>query len=154
MTASWFGWSFVPYLHWVAWIHAGLRTNYPWYYVFGALYASPILFMMATRRVSIPFFLGSWLVSMVHAQLLKRTVNRRITDAAAAALAEEALRQALLQAALKHGGTLSVTQGVMATGKSFVIVEQVLEAMAGSGYVYRRNHPVTGVIEYVFKEMF
>jgi hypothetical protein len=26
--------------------------------------------------------------------------------------------------------------------------------MAGSGYVYRRNHPVTGVIEYVFKEMF
>jgi hypothetical protein len=154
MTAPWLVWSFVPYLHWVAWIHAGMRANYPWYYVLGALYASPLLFMLAARRVSLFFLLGSWFVSMVHAQLLKQTINQRIADAATAARADETLRQALLHAALQHGGTLSVTQGVMATGKPFAMVEHILEAMRESGYVYRRNHPVTGVIEYVFKEVF
>jgi hypothetical protein len=131
-----------------------MRANYPWYYVLGAFYASPLLFMLVARRVSLFFFLGSWFVSMVHALLLKQTINQRITDAATAARADEALRQALLHAALKHGGTLSVTQGVMATGKPFTLVEHILEAMRESGYVYRRNHPVTGVIEYVFKEVF
>ena len=154
MTAPWLGWSFVPYLHWVAWIHAGMRANYPWYYVLGALYASPLLFMLATRRVSLVFLLGSWFVSVVHVLLLKHTINQRIADAATAARADETLRQALLHAALQQGGTLSVTQGVMATGKPFALVEHILEAMRASGYVYRRNHPVTGVIEYVFKEVF
>jgi hypothetical protein len=59
----------------------------------------------------------------------------------------------LLQAALKHRGCLSVTQGVMETGKSFQEVEQVLNEMVTSGYVFTRNNPDTGVLEYVFKEL-
>jgi hypothetical protein len=45
-----------------------------------------------------------------------------------------------------------VTQGVMETGKSFLEVERVLNQMAESGYVFTRNNPETGVLEYVFKE--
>ena len=61
--------------------------------------------------------------------------------------------QELVQAALKHDGCLTVTQGVMETGVSFPNVEGVLNEMVVSGYVYKRNNPETGVIEYVFQEV-
>jgi hypothetical protein len=66
---------------------------------------------------------------------------------------DEALRQALLNAALAHGGYLSVTQGVMATGATFTDVEQTLHTMVASGYVFTRHNPHTDVLEYVFTEM-
>ena len=60
----------------------------------------------------------------------------------------------LLRAAQKHQGRLSVTQGVIETGVPFAEVERVLQHMVKSSYVYMDNDPATGVIVYVFKELF
>jgi TM2 domain-containing membrane protein YozV len=60
---------------------------------------------------------------------------------------------ALLQAAATHGGRLSVTQGVMATGLGFSEVEAILQAMLKTGYVEIDNNPETGVVVYEFKEL-
>jgi TctA family transporter len=66
---------------------------------------------------------------------------------------EELMRRTLLTAASKHGGKLSVTQGVMATGKSFEVVEAALDAMAKSGYVGIDNDIDTGAVVYTFGEL-
>jgi hypothetical protein len=47
-----------------------------------------------------------------------------------------------------------VTAGVMETGMPFADVERVLQMMVDSGYVYVDNDVETGVIMYVFKEIF
>jgi len=60
----------------------------------------------------------------------------------------------LLRAAQKHQGRLSVTQGVLETSAPFGEVERVLQHMVKSSYVYMDNDPTTGVIVYVFKEIF
>jgi hypothetical protein len=77
---------------------------------------------------------------------LKEKVKPRFTD-------DELMLQ-LLRAAQKHGGRLSVTQGVVETGVLFGEVERVLQSMLKSNYVYMDNDPATGVIVYVFKEIF
>lgn len=59
----------------------------------------------------------------------------------------------LLEAAENKGGTLTVTQGVKATGASFVEVEKVLKKMLKSGYVQIGNDPVTGAVTYHFHEL-
>ncbi len=65
----------------------------------------------------------------------------------------EPLRMKLLAAAAKRQGRLSVTEGVMATGKSFDAVEAELDAMAKSGYVGIGNDPDTGMVVYTFGEL-
>ena len=60
---------------------------------------------------------------------------------------------ALLRAAQRQGGRLSVSEGVIDTGVSFADVERLLKTMVNTGYVYMDNDPATGVIVYVFKEM-
>ena len=77
---------------------------------------------------------------------LCKKVKPRFTD-------DELMLQ-LLRAAQKHGGRLSVTQGVIETGVLFGEVERVLQSMVKSNYVYMDNDPATGVIVYVFKEIF
>ena len=77
---------------------------------------------------------------------LQEKVKPRFTD-------DELMLQ-LLRAAQKHGGRLSVTQGVIETGVLFGEVERVLQSMVKSNYVYMDNDPATGVIVYVFKEIF
>ena len=67
---------------------------------------------------------------------------------------DDELMLQLLRAAQKHGGRLSVTQGVIATGVLFGEVERVLQSMLKSNYVYMDNDPATGVVVYVFKEIF
>ncbi len=81
-------------------------------------------------------------------QPAKRTprLRPRITD--------DDLMLGLLRAAHTHGGRLSVTAGVMETGIAFAHVERVLNLMVESNYVYMDNDPATGVIVYVFKEIF
>lgn len=64
---------------------------------------------------------------------------------------EEKMRR-LLEAAEEHGGAISVTQGVAATGLSFDEVEEILTDMLSSGYVDVENHPDTGVVLYRFTE--
>ena len=69
-------------------------------------------------------------------------------------LSDDELMLKLLRAAQKHGGRLSVTQGVIETGVPFAEVERVLQHMVKSSYVYMDNDPATGVIVYIFKELF
>ncbi len=69
-------------------------------------------------------------------------------------LTDDELTLKLLRAAQKHQGRLSVTQGVMETGVPFAEVERVLQHMVKSSYVYMDNDPATGVIVYVFQEIF
>ncbi|MGA1285018.1 MAG: DUF6232 family protein, partial [Prochlorothrix sp.] len=64
----------------------------------------------------------------------------------------EALRQDLLKAAQASGGRLSITQGVLATGQSFGIVQDVLGEMLGSGYVKLMEEEGGGKV-YVFPEL-
>ncbi|HEU5059002.1 MAG TPA: TM2 domain-containing protein [Kofleriaceae bacterium] len=65
----------------------------------------------------------------------------------------EDLRQALLKAAASRGGSISVTQGVLATGKSFEEVEEALDAMAKKGYADIDNDPRSGVVVYKFGDL-
>jgi len=66
---------------------------------------------------------------------------------------EEKMRISLLKAAKEHGGRLRVTQGVLATGKTFKEVERALDEMAKSGYVGIDNHPETGAVVYTFNQL-
>lgn len=61
--------------------------------------------------------------------------------------------QRLLKAALEGGGTLTVTQGVAATGLGFDEVEETLREMVVKGYVDVDNDPRTGVVVYRFPEL-
>jgi hypothetical protein len=152
MEMPWLIWSFIPGVHWMAWIQAGMLARYPQYYAIGAIYALPLLEWLAIRRLPLSFLFLSWAVGLLHVQLRKQAINQRIAEAIAAST-HEPLRQALLRAALKHQGTLSVTQGVLETGKSFPEVERVLHDMVTSGYVSVRSNSETGVVEYVFREL-
>jgi hypothetical protein len=63
------------------------------------------------------------------------------------------LRQQLLQAAAHQNGRLSVTQGVLATGRDFTEVEKALDEMLKSGFVGIDNDPVTGHVVYHFPQL-
>lgn len=65
----------------------------------------------------------------------------------------EELRQSLLKAAASRGGSISVTQGVLATGKSFEEVEEALDAMAKKGYADIDNDEKSGVVIYKFGDL-
>lgn len=63
------------------------------------------------------------------------------------------LRQRLVRAAQKYGGSLTVTQGVAETGLDFDEIEEELREMVASGYVDVDNAPDTGVVIYRFTEL-
>lgn len=63
------------------------------------------------------------------------------------------LRQRLVEAALAHGGAISVTQGVAETGLTFEEVESELRELVATGYVDVDNAPHTGVVIYRFTEL-
>ncbi len=59
----------------------------------------------------------------------------------------------LIEVAESRGGSLTVTQGVKATGASFAAVETALKEMFKSGYVKIDNDPVSGAVTYYFHEL-
>lgn len=59
----------------------------------------------------------------------------------------------LLREAKRRGGRITVTQGAMATEKTFEEVEECLQGMVSSGYVDVDNDPGSGVVVYVFGEL-
>ncbi len=67
--------------------------------------------------------------------------------------APQSLRQRLVEAALAHGGAISVTQGVAETGLTFEEVEHELRELVATGYVDVDNAPHTGVVIYRFTEL-
>jgi hypothetical protein len=146
-------WSWFPGLHWHAWLHAGRLASEPLYYVFSLLYALPTFLLLLNRPLAIRALLLSWGICCVHLLLQKTVVDRRIAQHPGKTGSAQKLMQALLRAALTHGGCVTVTQGVMDTGATFAEVEQALQAMVASGYVYLRDNVETGVTEYVFTEL-
>lgn len=66
---------------------------------------------------------------------------------------KEVLRGLLLRAARENGGVLTVTQGVIASNRSFEEVELALAAMVDKGYVDVDNAPDSGVVIYKFPEL-
>ena len=92
-----------------------------------------------------------WQVRAYHLRRMGEAALRgRPGDAASGA---GTVTQRLLRAAESHGGYLSVTDGVLATGLPFAKVEAALRGMVASGYVDVRNHPDSGVVQYVFPEL-
>jgi TM2 domain-containing membrane protein YozV len=59
----------------------------------------------------------------------------------------------LIEAAEANGGSLTVTQGVKATGDSLVEVETMLKEMLQSNHVRIGNNPISGVVTYYFDEL-
>lgn len=79
--------------------------------------------------------------------------DRRVVEAPPEEDEEGRIMRELLTAAQKHGGILSVTQGVAATGLPFKRVEEILTDMVASGYVDVDNHPDSGIVIYRFTEL-
>ena len=63
-----------------------------------------------------------------------------------------ALRISLCEAAATHGGALTVTDGVIATGQDHEKVEKMLDDMAKRQWVEIGNHPESGVVVYRFTD--
>ncbi|MBH8573307.1 TM2 domain-containing protein [Nostocaceae cyanobacterium CENA369] len=59
----------------------------------------------------------------------------------------------LIEVAETRGGSLTVTQGVKATGASFAEIEATLKEMYKSGYVKIDNDPITGAVTYHFHDL-
>jgi TM2 domain-containing membrane protein YozV len=59
----------------------------------------------------------------------------------------------LIEAAEARGGTLTVTQGVKATGAKFTDVEAALKEILQSGYARIDNDPTTGAVTYHFHDL-
>ncbi len=88
-----------------------------------------------------------------YAHLVQSTAPA-VAPAPAADPKEEAadLMRTLLRSAREHGGRLTVTEGVAATGLPFTEIEETLRDMVASGYVDVDNAPDTGVVIYRFLE--
>jgi hypothetical protein len=71
----------------------------------------------------------------------------------APAKATKPLRHLLLDAAVAHGGAISVTEGVAATGATFAEVEAELKKLVESGYVDVDVPPGKSYIVYRFTEL-
>ncbi|MDT8436433.1 MAG: NINE protein [Gemmatimonadota bacterium] len=82
-----------------------------------------------------------------------RIARRLEAGAGAAVPPAPPLRQRLLESAIRHGGTISVTQGVADTGATFAEVEGELTTLLDTGYVDVDNAPGSGVVVYRFTEL-
>lgn len=82
-----------------------------------------------------------------------RQLGRRIAGGLSATAEGSQVMMRLLRLAQEQGGTLTVTEGVLGTGLPFHAVDAALRDMQASGYVDVRNHPETGVVQYVFPEL-
>jgi TM2 domain-containing membrane protein YozV len=80
-------------------------------------------------------------------------VNHPITTSQVQPLTGSQLMVKLIEVAESKGGSLTVTQGVKATGASFAEVEAALKEMLKSGYVKIDNDPITGAVTYHFHEL-
>ncbi|MBW2734424.1 MAG: hypothetical protein JRH20_18715 [Deltaproteobacteria bacterium] len=102
----------------------------------------------------VPYFYG-----ILDAYFTARANNRKerfLTPAFVPLLSAppvRSLEQELLDAARARGGDLSVTEGVMATGRGFDEVEAQLDAMCVSGYVDIGNRAESGVVVYRFGQL-
>src|SRR4051794_20522367 len=150
----------VSYLLWMGWLFGvgGLHRFYLGRPVSGFLYLVTWGFFGIGQLVDL--FRLPGLVRRRNLELLGEEVvlMRALSDAKripalTAAPAQPNLRMLLLQEAQKHNGNLSVTQGVLATGRDFPEVEKALDEMLKSGFVGVGNDPETGHVVYHFPQL-
>ncbi|UKO98713.1 TM2 domain-containing protein [Nostoc sp. UHCC 0870] len=80
-------------------------------------------------------------------------LNQPVTTSQVQRLTESQLMVKLIEVAESRGGSVTVTQGVKATGASFAEVEAALTQMFKSGYVKIDNDPISGAVTYYFHEL-
>ena len=85
-----------------------------------------------------------------HPRVMGRLMSQMNSTPAKAA---KPLRHLLLDAAVAHGGAISVTEGVAATGATFAEVETELKKLVESGYVDVDVPPGKSYIVYRFTEL-
>jgi TM2 domain-containing membrane protein YozV len=124
----------------------------------GQLYNGQLLkglLVFFTAFLVVPYIYGiidAYLVA--RRQMLPVAEIQRLLPAPPAAPPRpRSLEVQLVQAAQEHGGTLSVTEGVAATGRSFKEVEDKLDEMARAGYVDIGNRPDSGIVIYRFTDL-
>ncbi len=113
-------------------------TGFLWLFTWGMLGIGQIYDLITMRR------------QVDEANLLEEA---RMNRALRRAPPEQTPQQLLLNAAMREGGKLTVTQAAMVTGYSFEQAEQLLREMVASGYVDVGNEPDSGVIVYYFPEL-
>ena len=114
----------------------------------------PILFAIAIWLLIDLFFIAKWVAEYNSGGTPGATAVVLAQQPQPAAAEEpKDLQTLLLHEAEKRDGRLTVTHGVMATGKTFKEVEACLGEMVSSGYVDVDNEPESGVVVYVFAEM-
>ena len=114
----------------------------------------PILFAIAIWVLIDLFFIAEWVAEYNSGGTPGATAVVLAQQPQPAAAEEpKDLQTLLLHEAEKRDGRLTVTHGVMATGKTFKEVEACLGEMVSSGYVDVDNEPESGVVVYVFADM-
>jgi len=156
----------IAYLLWMGWLFgfAGLHRFYLgkpgsgllYLLTFGLLGVGQIVDLVRLpRMVAKENTRHAALQALAEKRALQALQHRALLPPASRAAAEpqEGFRKSLLAAAAKHGGRLSVTQGVMATGTSFEEVERELDDMLQSGYVGIDNDEQSGIVVYIFGQL-
>lgn len=87
-TWAWMVWTFVPWLNWVGWIHAGVRTGKVIYFPIAVAYATPLA-LMPPDGLAMPDWLAgaaavSWIVGIGHALVSRKRIAAHIQAAGAA----------------------------------------------------------------------
>jgi len=140
---GWFGFHGLHRLY-----NGKIFTGLLWFFTFGFLYVGQFIDLFFVPKMAEEYRLK---------QLAQRGGSTGYQGATATVVeptpAPEDPRLALLKAAQDHGGRLSVTQGVLATGLGFAQVEALLREMMKSGYVDVENHPDSGIVLYRFLEL-
>jgi DNA uptake protein ComE-like DNA-binding protein len=82
----WIIWMFIPYLAWVGWLYAGIRTNQNRYFKLAMIYAVPLLLRAVSATEISEDSLNTiatavWIAGIVHVLKLKNTVNLQIKNA-------------------------------------------------------------------------
>lgn len=160
-------------------VNKGAGTAWGWWLILGWIGAHrfylrkrgwlPLLWQAFALSVLVPFlpgenagpatwFIGTLCLWLADAFFIPGWVRSYQTAYAEAArklqtedMAEE-LTIPLLRAAQKHGGTLTVTQAVLATGLPFTDVERCLTELATTGYVEIENTD-DGSLLFVFGDL-
>ncbi|NEP15766.1 MAG: TM2 domain-containing protein [Leptolyngbya sp. SIO4C1] len=141
------------YLLWLGFIFgfAGLHRLY------NGKIASGILWFITFGMFGLGQFIDLILIPEMAEQRARRVYGRDLsgyqTVPAVVVEPPEPLMIQLLKLAQANHGRLTVTQGVIATGKDFQTIEQQLRVMVRSGYVDVTNDPDSGVVIYEFREL-
>jgi len=138
----------ISYGLWAGWLFgfAGLHrlylgkygTGFLWLFTWGLVGIGQLYDLITMRR------------QVDEANLLEEARARRAQEQSRPSRTPQ---QLLLDAAMREGGKLTVTQAAMITGYSFQQAEQLLREMVASGYVDVGNEPESGVIVYLFPEL-